>query len=117
MSLIDKLTGRVKQAIGKVTGDGSLHRQGRREEIKGEKKQELEHAEERVEEKAQEVGGHEFETWNRVRAPGRSAGHSPPQLFLQHTEPAIESNDDASLAGVVAESNLSLLRGGLRLPG
>jgi len=62
MSLIDKLTGRVKQAAGDLTGDGSLRRQGRMEEIKGEKKEELERAEDRVEEKAQEVGDLERQT-------------------------------------------------------
>jgi uncharacterized protein YjbJ (UPF0337 family) len=62
MSLIDKLTGRVKQAAGDLTGDGSLRRQGRMEEIKGEKKEELERAEDRVEEKAREVGDLERQT-------------------------------------------------------
>src|SRR3954452_23441378 len=56
MSLIDKLTGRAKQAAGDVTGDRSLRREGRREEDKGEKKEELNSAEDRVEDKAQEVG-------------------------------------------------------------
>ena len=62
MSLIDKLTGRAKQAAGDLKGDRSLHREGRLEEAKGEKKEELDRAEERVEEKAQEVGQLERET-------------------------------------------------------
>jgi len=62
MSLIDKLTGRAKQAAGDVTGDKSLRRRGRKEETKGEKKEELGRAEERVEDKAQEVGDLERKT-------------------------------------------------------
>jgi uncharacterized protein YjbJ (UPF0337 family) len=62
MSLIDKLTGRAKQAAGDITGDKSLRRQGRKEETKGEKKEELGRAEERVEDKAQEVGDLERKT-------------------------------------------------------
>jgi uncharacterized protein YjbJ (UPF0337 family) len=55
MSLIDKLTGRVKQAAGDLTGDRSLRDEGRKEEAKGEKKEELARAEERADEKAREV--------------------------------------------------------------
>jgi len=62
MSLIDKITGRAKQAAGDLKGDPSLHRKGRKEELKGEKKDELDRAEERVEEKAQEVGELERQT-------------------------------------------------------
>src|SRR5205809_156699 len=56
MSLIDKLTGRAKKAAGDLAGDPSLRREGSREERKGEKKEELDRAESRVEEKAREVG-------------------------------------------------------------
>jgi uncharacterized protein YjbJ (UPF0337 family) len=62
MSLIDKLTGRVKKAAGDLTGDSSLRREGSKEERKGEKKEELDRAQQRVEEKAQEVGELEKET-------------------------------------------------------
>jgi len=62
MSLIDKLTGRTKKAAGDLTGDRSLRRQGAKEERKGEKKEELDRAQSRVEEKAQEVGDLEKET-------------------------------------------------------
>jgi uncharacterized protein YjbJ (UPF0337 family) len=62
MSLIDKLTGRAKQAAGDITGDRSLRREGRKEEMKGEKKEELNRAEELVEDKAQEVGDLERRT-------------------------------------------------------
>jgi uncharacterized protein YjbJ (UPF0337 family) len=62
MSLIDKITGRAKQAAGDLTGDSSLRREGLKEEAKGEKKEELDRAQEQVEKKAQEVGDLERET-------------------------------------------------------
>ena len=62
MSLIDKLTGRTKKTVGDVAGDRSLKQEGAREERKGEKKEELERAQDRVEQKAQEVGQLERET-------------------------------------------------------
>jgi uncharacterized protein YjbJ (UPF0337 family) len=62
MGLIDKITGRAKKAAGDVTGDSSLRREGSKEEQKGEKKEELGRAQERVEEKAQQVGDLERET-------------------------------------------------------
>ena len=62
MSLIDKLTGRAKQAAGDVTGDRALHRQGRKEETKGQKKEEAAQAQDQAEEKAREVGKLERET-------------------------------------------------------
>ena len=62
MSLIDKLTGRAKKAAGDLAGDSSLRREGSKEERKGEKKEELDSAQERVERKSQEVGDLERET-------------------------------------------------------
>ncbi len=55
MSTIDKVTGRIKQAAGDLAGDSSLSREGRREERKGEAKEELSLDKPRVEDKAQEV--------------------------------------------------------------
>jgi len=55
MSIIDKITGRTKKAAGDLTDDQSLRRQGAREERKGEAKEELGRAQEKVEEKATEV--------------------------------------------------------------
>jgi uncharacterized protein YjbJ (UPF0337 family) len=62
MSLIDKLTGRFKKAAGDLAGDSSLRREGSKEEQKGRTKEELERAQDRVEEKSQEVGELEKET-------------------------------------------------------
>jgi uncharacterized protein YjbJ (UPF0337 family) len=62
MGILDKLTGRAKQAAGDITDDGSLRRQGKREERKGEKKEELDRAQERTEDKAEEVADLERKT-------------------------------------------------------
>jgi uncharacterized protein YjbJ (UPF0337 family) len=62
MGILDKLTGRAKQAAGDLTDDASLRRQGKREERKGEKKDELEHHQEKTEEKAEEVADLERKT-------------------------------------------------------
>jgi uncharacterized protein YjbJ (UPF0337 family) len=58
MSIIDKITGRTKKAAG----DSSLRAEGRREERKGEEKEKLAEAQDRVEEKAQDVGDLERRT-------------------------------------------------------
>jgi uncharacterized protein YjbJ (UPF0337 family) len=60
--IIDKITGRGKQAAGDIAGDASLRREGRQEEAKGERKDELDRAEQRVEDKAKEVGDLERKT-------------------------------------------------------
>lgn len=62
MGIIDKLTGRAKQAAGDLTDDASLRRQGRREEEKGEKKEQLDRDQERADERAQEVADLERKT-------------------------------------------------------
>jgi uncharacterized protein YjbJ (UPF0337 family) len=62
MSIIDKITGRTKKAAGDLTDDQSLRRQGAREERKGEAKEQLGRAQEKVEEKATEVSDLERKT-------------------------------------------------------
>jgi uncharacterized protein YjbJ (UPF0337 family) len=62
MGIIDKITGRSKKAAGDVTGDSSLRAEGRREERKGEEKEKLANAQERVEDKAQDVADLERRT-------------------------------------------------------
>ncbi|HEY1285432.1 MAG TPA: hypothetical protein VGF04_05035 [Solirubrobacterales bacterium] len=62
MGILDKITGRAKQAAGDVTDDASLRRQGRREERKGEKKEELDNAQEKADRKAEEVADLERKT-------------------------------------------------------
>jgi len=62
MSLIDKITGRAKKAAGDVSGDSSLRAQGRREERKGEEKDKLADAQDRVEEKSADVADLERRT-------------------------------------------------------
>jgi uncharacterized protein YjbJ (UPF0337 family) len=62
MSIFDKITGRAKKAAGDVSGDASTRQQGRREERKGEEKEKLAGAQERVEEKSQDVADLEKRT-------------------------------------------------------
>jgi uncharacterized protein YjbJ (UPF0337 family) len=62
MGLMDKITGRTKQAAGDITGDSSLRREGREEERKGKKKDELAQAQEKADEKAQDVADLERKT-------------------------------------------------------
>jgi uncharacterized protein YjbJ (UPF0337 family) len=62
MSLIDKLTGRAKKAAGDLADDPSLRREGRNEERKGEEKESLARAQDKVEDKAQDVADLERKT-------------------------------------------------------
>jgi uncharacterized protein YjbJ (UPF0337 family) len=62
MSILDKITGRAKKAAGDLTGDGSLRREGRQEERKGEAKDELAETQERADAKAEEVANLERKT-------------------------------------------------------
>ena len=62
MGLFDKITGRAKKAAGDITGDAGLRSEGRKEERKGEAKEELDSAQERVEDKAAEVSDLERKT-------------------------------------------------------
>jgi uncharacterized protein YjbJ (UPF0337 family) len=62
MSILDKATGRAKQALGDLTGDSKKKRQGRKEERKGEAKEERDRAQDRASAKAEEVGDLERKT-------------------------------------------------------
>jgi uncharacterized protein YjbJ (UPF0337 family) len=62
MGIVDKLTGRVKQAAGDLADDASLRREGRQEERKGEAKEELGNAQEKADAKADEVADLERKT-------------------------------------------------------
>jgi uncharacterized protein YjbJ (UPF0337 family) len=62
MGILDKITGRAKKAAGDIADDASLRREGRQEERKGEAKDELASAQERAENKAEEVDNLERKT-------------------------------------------------------
>ena len=62
MGIIDKVTGRSKQAAGDVAGSDELSREGRLEEEKGEKKEDLAREEERAERRESEVDSLERRT-------------------------------------------------------
>ena len=67
MGITDKITGRVKQAAGDLTGNDDLKRDGLLEEQKGEAKEEHAQAEREADEKAAEVAALERQT-ARTRA-------------------------------------------------
>jgi uncharacterized protein YjbJ (UPF0337 family) len=62
MGLGDKVSGRIKQAAGDLSGDEELRRDGLRDERKGEAREELEEAHADVERKAKKVQDLERET-------------------------------------------------------
>jgi uncharacterized protein YjbJ (UPF0337 family) len=62
MSIMDKITGRAKKAAGDLAGDSSLRAEGRREERKGEEKDKLVEARDRLEKNAQDVADLERRT-------------------------------------------------------
>ena len=62
MGLTDKVSGKIKQAVGDVTDDPSTRREGLQEERKGEAKDELAHAENKADRKADEVADLERKT-------------------------------------------------------
>jgi uncharacterized protein YjbJ (UPF0337 family) len=62
MGITDKISGRVKKAAGDLADDGSLRRQGRQEERKGEAKEELARDQDRADRKADEVADLERKT-------------------------------------------------------
>jgi len=55
VSILDKITGRAKKAVGDVTGDPDIRRQGQREERKGEVKDQATEAQQTAEEKSREA--------------------------------------------------------------
>ena len=62
MGLMDKISGRAKQAAGDITGDSSTRRQGKDEERKGEAKEELANKQDQADQKAEEVSNLERKT-------------------------------------------------------
>ena len=62
MSLIDKIMGRTKKAAGDLADDPSLRNEGRKQERKGEAKEDLSEAQDRAAEKAQDVADLERRT-------------------------------------------------------
>ena len=59
---LDKIIGRVKKTAGEMTDDKKTQRKGALQERKGEAKDELEHADERAQDKAEEVADLERRT-------------------------------------------------------
>jgi uncharacterized protein YjbJ (UPF0337 family) len=62
VSIFDKITGRAKKAAGDLADDPSMRREGRKVERKGEEKEDLSRAQDRVEEKSRNVADLERDT-------------------------------------------------------
>jgi uncharacterized protein YjbJ (UPF0337 family) len=62
MSITDKISGKAKQVVGDLTDDPQKRREGRDEERKGLKKEELGRAQDRADKKAEEVANLERRT-------------------------------------------------------
>ena len=62
MGLMDKISGRAKQAAGDLAGDADTKRQGKNEERKADAKDELAQTQEKEERKADEVANLERKT-------------------------------------------------------
>jgi uncharacterized protein YjbJ (UPF0337 family) len=55
VSILDKISGRAKKAVGDLTGDPDTRAQGAREERKGKVKEQATESQQRAEEKAREA--------------------------------------------------------------
>jgi len=62
MSIIDKITGKAKQAAGDLADNPRLRRQGKKEEAKGDAKERLDRAEDRADAEADRVADLERKT-------------------------------------------------------
>ena len=78
MSILDKITGRAKKAAGDLAGDASLQRQGAREERKGEAKDQLDNAQEKVERQGQRGRGPRTQDLSAEPSSGLRSGSPAP---------------------------------------
>ena len=101
MSITDKISGRVKQAAGDLTGNESLRREGLREERKGEAKEEQARAEAEADRAAREIASLERRT-----DPGAAASSaSKDELYDEAQRLGIEGRSEMTkdqLAAAVA---------------
>ena len=90
MGIIDKITGRAKQAAGDIVGDESLRRQGVQEERKGEAKDALKREQAQAERRASEV-----EDLERRTDPGRLAEErSREDLYVEARDLDVEGRSE-----------------------
>jgi uncharacterized protein YjbJ (UPF0337 family) len=62
MGITDKITGRAKQAVGDITGDKDTKRQGEKEELKGDVKEDAAEAENEAAAKREQAADLERQT-------------------------------------------------------
>lgn len=97
MSIQDKISGRLKQAAGDLTGDETLHRQGVREERKAEARRELREAEQRAERLRGEIARLEYESPSEGTSQRPARGASPSEEQVRHAQTrARRSVDDTA---------------------
>src|SRR4051794_5627258 len=90
MGITDKVSGRVKKAAGDLTDNPELHRQGAREERKGQARQEARRAQERADRKAAEVRSLEHSTDPDTLAEDRTKD----ELYARAQELGIEGRSE-----------------------
>lgn len=100
MSIQDKVSGRLKQAAGDLTGDKNLHRQGVRDERKAEARRELREAEQRAERLRDEIARLEYESASEEpsQRPTRGAAPSTDQVRHEQTPAGRSAEDTADTA-------------------
>jgi uncharacterized protein YjbJ (UPF0337 family) len=99
MSLTDKITGRMKQAAGDLSGNDRLKREGRQEERKGEAKEEQRRAEAHADRKAAEVDQLE----RRTNPDALEESASKDELYDEAQRLGIEGRSDMTKDELAAE--------------
>src|SRR3954468_929172 len=99
MSLTDKITGRVKQAAGDLTGSDALKREGRQEERKGEAKEEQARAEARAEQARHTVDALE----RRTNPDALESSATKDELYDEAQRLGIEGRADMTKDELAAE--------------
>lgn len=99
MSIQDKVSGRLKQAAGDLTGDQNLHRQGVRDERKAEAKAELREAEQRAQRLREEIARLEYESPSEETSQptAREGSPSHEQVRDAQTREQRSANDAAQI--------------------
>jgi uncharacterized protein YjbJ (UPF0337 family) len=99
MSTRDKVSGRLKKAAGDLMGDQRLHREGARDERRGEAKEEARRAKEQTERKAAEVRSLEHATNPDSLAEDRTMD----ELYDRARELGIEGRSNMTKEELAAE--------------
>ena len=99
MSIKDKVSGRAKKAAGDLTGNRELHKQGEREERRGEAKDQARRAQDEADHKAAEVRSLEHATNPRALA----QDHTREELEARARRLGIEGRSEMTKEELAAE--------------